>query len=383
MLLKELESLTCKARRYRGRLALSSGLMLVQSAAALVIPWLAARVTAVLTTAAESPAPALDSTFALMLILFAVYAVLGAGQSYLLASTGGHLSAELRIGLYDHLQSLPLEHHEGTRRGEALSKLYYDVDVVSGFLTGAIPNAAPILLTSAGALFMMVWIHWPLGCIAGLAIPSAFVVMKLAARRIRPLYHELGDAYGTAYASDEQNLSLLLLVKAFNRESSASSRYRHDALRVMDLSRRVSRVQILVKAIIEFVAVAGLVLLVWLVSREIVEGSLAASDLVAFFMYGMLLTRPAGAAVSMVGALQHALTAQARLDGVLGKDPEPESGALPEPRGVAGAIEFREVRFAYPGCEPVLDGLNVRIAAGKTWSSSARTARENPPWRGY
>jgi ABC-type multidrug transport system fused ATPase/permease subunit len=55
-----------------------------------------------------------------------------------------------------------------------------------------------------------------------------------------------------------------------------------------------------------------------------------------------------------------------RLLEFFGERPEPVGRGDQPLTGVRGDIEFRDVTFAYPGRPPVLNGFNLKIAAGET-----------------
>jgi len=52
---------------------------------------------------------------------------LSIGDGYLLARAGEHFVSALRVRVYDHLQSLPLEYHHDRRRADVLSLLTWDL----------------------------------------------------------------------------------------------------------------------------------------------------------------------------------------------------------------------------------------------------------------
>ena len=96
--------------------------------------------------------------------------------------------------------------------------------------------------------------------------------------------------------------------------------------------------------------------------RELTMGALIAAGMLA----GRALA-PAGQIVGLLMQYQGARTALESLNKVMDKPVERPAGAsFIQRRELKGDIEFRNVRFAYPGRDdPALDGVSFKIAAGE------------------
>ena len=356
-----LKSLFADALPYRWPLALACILMLVQSATALTVPWLGGELTLTLLDNEGGAFASSRTIFMLLVLVFAIQALLSAGDTYLLSRTSEHIVSALRVRIYDHLQSLPLEYHHDRRRGDVLSLLTRDVDVLSGFITGTLVSVVPLVLTLCGAWILMARLDWFLACLAGLLVPLLIVIVKLFGRHIRPLSKEVSEAHASAVAIAEENLSLLPILKAFTHEREAAAQYQKQSQRVAALSNRLHIRLSILQPIMGFLAASGIVALLWLASCE-----LAPAALVSFFMYGLLLARPMSGLAATWGEIQHARAAMERLSEVFRVRPEPLSrGARPLPP-VKGSIVFEGVTFRYRDREPIFENLDLEIAAGET-----------------
>jgi len=221
-----------------------------------------------------------------------------------------------------------------------------------------------MVLTFCGAWILMLRIDWLLAGLAGLLVPLFVVVVMLLGRRIRPLSREVGEAHAAAVTIAEENLGLLPIVKAFTREREVSDRYRAQSHRLRGLSNRLHLILSTLTPMTRFLAVTGIIVLLWLGS-----GELGPAELVSFFMYGLLLARPMSGLAATWGATQHARAAMERPDEVLRVQPEPfETGDRPLTT-VEGAITFEGVTFAYDERGTVLKDLDLEIAAGETGAS--------------
>lgn len=357
----ELASLVADALAHRWPLALASILMLAQSAAALTIPWLAGELTLTLLDNASGVFHSSRWIFVSMLLVFAAQALLSIGNRYLLARTGEHIVSALRLRVYDHLQSLPLTYHHGHRRGNLLSLLTRDVEVLSGYITGTLVSIVPLALTFCGAWILMLLIDWRLGCLAGLLMPLFFVVMKLIGRHIRPLAGEVSEAHAHSVAIAEENLSMLPIIKAFTRERETGERYRDQNRRIVALGNRLHLVLSTLQPAMGFVSACAIVGLLWLASTE-----LAPAALVSFFLYGLFMARPLSGLATVWGSTQHARASMDRLNEVIRVQPEPISSTVRVLPRLRHSIVFDHVSVCYAGRAPVFEGLVLEVAAGET-----------------
>jgi ATP-binding cassette subfamily B protein len=348
---------------YRNALLFCSVLMVAESAAALAVPWLGGRLAEGMLS---SQVIDTGSVLLALLALFALQALLKFGNSYLLNRSAEHILADLRIRLYDHLQALPLGFYHQRRRGDVLALLTYDVERLSGFLTGTVLSVIPLLITVAGALLFMFRIDPLLSLIAAVLVPLFYLLMKVIGRRLRPLASQLQEAYAGAVSIAEENLGMLPAIKSFTRESQESARYQRQVQEILSLSKRQEAIYAALGPSVQFLAAAGIVLVLWLAGDRISGGNMGPGELVTFLLYTGLLTRPVSALADVYGQTQTARGALERLMGVFTERPEPLTQLGHELETVRGEIEFRAVSFAYPGRPPALADVNLYIRAGET-----------------
>ena len=362
----ELRALFAFAVPYRRTLVLCVLLMLLESAAALAVPWLGGRLAgALLPTDGNDAAPIVPVLVA-MLALFVLQALLKFGNTYLLGEAAERIVSDLKVRLYDHLQALPMSFFQQRRHGDTLALLTRDVYVVSGYLGGTALSVVPLLFTVAGALYFMFRLQPRLAGLVMLAIPLFYLVLKVVGRKLRPLAARLQDEHASAIAIAEENLGMLPAIKTFTREAQESVRFRSQIDRILHLTRRQLRIHAALDPMVQFIAAAGIVLLLWLTGAELQGGRMTPAELVSFLLYAQLLTRPVAGLAGVYGQTQTARGAMSRLLVALEEPREPAADAGRELPSVRGTIDFEGVSFAYPGRPNALDGVTLHIDAGET-----------------
>ena len=354
------------ARPWRGTLMLCGLLMVAETAVLLTVPWLAGRFADSLLARLAGAGAWLPLA---LIGLFALQALFRMASAFLLSRTAEHVLADLRTRLYDHLQALPLAWHQQRRKGEVLSLLTHDVSQLSGFITGSLLGVLPLLLALVGAFVAMMQIDTRLTLAVVLALPVFYVGVKFMARRVRPLARQWQDAYSRTLSTAEENLGLLPAIKVFTREALESARYREAVLQELAVSSRQRPVQSLMGPATQFLAAAGIVLLLWGLGLGTVQRS--PGEMLSFLLYAGLLTRPFSGLADLYSQVQYARGALERLGGVLDEPIEGGTaarggGAAPDLPPVRGDIAFDDLHFAYPGRAPVFSGFSLRVQAGET-----------------
>ncbi len=346
---------------WRNTLAVCVLLMLAETGVALAVPWLAGQFAGQLLKGLAQSGVVL---LAVLLVLFALQSSLKFVSTWLLGRTAESILADLRTRLYDHLQALPLAYFQQRRHGEVLALLTNDVAHLASYISGTLLSVVPLLLTVAGATAMMLRIDARLGLVVLMMIPLFYLVLKVMGRRLRPLSSQLQQAHADSVAIAEENLGMLPAIKSFTRETLESARYRDKIRSIVHLSNQERLIYAALGPVVQFLAAAGMLLILWQLSLPAAGRSPA--EMVSFLLYAALLTRPISGLADVYGQTRQVHGALERLRAVLTEPPEPSGAGGQTLAGARGEIAFEGVHFAYPGRPAALDGVNLHIRAGET-----------------
>ena len=341
-------------------LVLVMALMLVQSMATLLQPWLAGTLTNRLMDG--------QGFGRLLWVLFGLVcaqALLGFVVSIRLQRVSGRLMADGGSLVYTRLQALPLAWHQERSRGDVLTLLTGDIYRLSGYATASLVPLLPLLFTFIGALAMMFRLAPQIALAVAILMPLLFVLLKLIGRKLRPLGQASMQAWADQGALAEQNLELLPLIKAFATGGLEARRYGAKCEAVFSTEMRRARLQGAIMPAVQIAGAGVVLLLLGTAGHAIVRDGMGAGALVSLFLYGLVLVNPISQLANVYGATQSALGAAQRLADALSASPETDAGTHSDmPRD--GDIEYRDVAFAYPGRTPLLQGFDLAIRAGET-----------------
>jgi len=348
------------ARPWRAWLALGSVCLLAESALQLTMPWFAAQFVRVLLQ--HQPPTML---LAAWLGVVTLQTCVSIGRSQLLGRIGSRMTAELTNAVYDHVQSLPLHWHQHLSRGEVLALLLSDVYQVNSFLTGVAVPVVPLLLTAAGALFLMLQIEPGLTWLVAIAAPVLTVLVKLLTRELRPLGRAALQARASRHALVAQNLAVLPMIKAFTREAQESQHHRQRTASVLDLELHMVGARSLITPLVRWLIAVTVLACVWVGATRVTSGALTTPALVRLLTYGLLMAQSLSQLAGVWGQVQQGRGAVQRLMATLAHAPEPDWGRQVLPQ-VRGDIRFENVQFSYPGRTPILNALDFHVLAGET-----------------
>src|SRR5438309_3417949 len=96
-------------------------------------------------------------------------------QTYLTGWVGERILADLRIGLFRHLQRLSLGFYERTRAGVIISRLTNDVEAIDQLVTDGVTTLVQSTLTLTGTAIILFILDWRLALATLAVIPGMSV----------------------------------------------------------------------------------------------------------------------------------------------------------------------------------------------------------------
>ncbi|QXJ21885.1 ABC transporter ATP-binding protein [Actinomadura graeca] len=342
------------ARPHRRLLYAFLALSVVMAVLAVATPVLAGRVVDAIVDHSAS------STVVRLAVLIALLALaeggLGLVNRWLSARIGEGLILDLRTAVFDHVQRMPVAFFTRTRTGALVSRLNNDVigaqRAFSDTLSGVVSNLVMLVLTFG----VMVGISWQITVLALLLLPVFVLPARRMGTRLARLEREAAahDAAMSTQMTERFSAPGATLVKLFGRPSRESAEFAARARRVRDIGVRTAMVQHVFITALTMVSALALALVYGLGGWFSLRGSLDAGAVVALALLLTRLYAPLTALASARVEVMSALVSFERVFEVLDLEPlvaeKPGAGTVPD--GPV-AVEFDDVRFAYPSADKV------------------------------
>jgi len=160
------------------------------------------------------------------------------------------------------------------------------------------------------------------------------------------------------------------VVRAYNQQGHEIERFSEANREYVRRNRVLIRLQGLFFPSMTLFLGFGSLLVLWIGSRHVIRGQITLGEFVAFNAYLVMLSWPMIAFGWVTNILQRGMASWKRMLDVLDAIPDIDDRHVTEAGRTApmtGAIEIRDLVFAYPGTErPVLEHVSLKIAAGQT-----------------
>ncbi len=278
--------------------------------------------------------------------------------------------ADLRDRVFAHLQRLPLSYFQRTKTGDLMSRLTNDILAVRelmGFGSLAIVDAVVVILFS---LTLMITIDPWLTLWSMMAMPLIPIVVRYFGREIFRSSRETQERLSSLSAYVLENFSGIRVVQAYAQEQNQIDGFDRINTEYRSKTMWLATLWGIFWPIMQVMAGTAAAVVLWLGGRQVLQGSMTLGEFVAFNGYLAMLTWPLMAIGYTANQYQRGTAALSRIAEVLDVPVSPRYQAAVSSNGgaaIEGAIEFRNVTFAYEGGHaPVINKLNLKIAPGTT-----------------
>ncbi len=278
------------------------------------------------------------------------------------------LMLDIRRRLLRHLQTLSASFHHGNRKGETLHRVEQDVDQICALGGHTLAALLRIAVLSSLTILIMSVLSWQLTLFVLPLIPLMLLLRRFSQPHLRRASDRAQTANGRRVAFLQDHLFSILQVQLLNRGAGERRRFTklsRDGLEAA-MSRQARELQLSFSSQLALVTASALVL--GFGGHQVLAGALTIGGLVAFYSYLTRIFQPMESAVEMYSQLQRAAASIRRVRALLqtrSQVAEPDEPRRWSRRSGPLTVELQDVRFEYQPDQPVLDMLQLSIAAGQ------------------
>ena len=365
-MLKQLKPLLPYARRYRRRIAIGLSLVVVSNIFALSWPYLLKLAIDALETGIS--AAGLAGWAAAIVVLALIGGAGRFGMRMYLNAVSRRIEADLRDDFYGHLSRLAPDFYQRVPTGEIMSRATNDILAVRMVAGPAVMYLLNTTVVAIIALSMMMWIDLRLTLLA--MLPMLFVPPTVIyfGREIHKRFEAIQAQFGRLSTMAQENLAGARIVRAYVREDTQAEEFAEHNREYLRRNMRLVRIWGLFFPGLMFITGLAAVIVLWIGGRDVVFARITLGDFVAFTFYLMLLIWPMIALGWVVNLFERGAASMGRIQAIMDEVPSIRDPEFPaEIDSPAGAVEFADVGFRYPGTERwVLRNVSFRIEPGQT-----------------
>ena len=290
---------------------------------------------------------------------------------YMVSWIGERVVADIRIGLYRHLVSLPPSFFEDNLAGEIQSRVTTDTTLLQTVIGSSFSFALRNSLTFVGGLALMFISNIKLSLIVLAVVPFIVFPLIYFGRKVKKLSRESQDQVASVGAWAGESLQHIKVVQAFTREDMVLAQFSRSAEGAFNVAQKRIQQRAILIALVMILVMGAIAGMLFVGGSDVLQGQLTGGELSAFVFYAIMVAGSLAAVTEVYGEVQRAAGAAERIQELMSTQSPIQSPIETSlSKGVTNncdLIEFDDVSFAYPSRPDrmALTGLNLNIKTGE------------------
>ena len=300
-----------------------------------------------------------------IILLYIVKGFFAYGQSYLMSFVGEKVVANLREGLYAHLQKLSLSYFDRTATGLLMSRIINDVNLIQGAVSNSVTGFLKDSFTIVGLIGVIFYRDWRLAILAMLVLPIAVLPIVKFGKKLRKISTQSQKTMAEISIHLHETLSGNRIVKAFGTEDYEIKRFSDRVRKFFQLTMKDVSIKSMSSPIMEFLGGIGIAAIIWYGGYNVIKGQSTPGTFFSFLTALLMLYEPIKHLSGVNNTIQQGMAAAVRVFEILDLKEE-----IQDPKGaqvitgIRQGIVFKKVSFGY-GNDWVLRDINLEVKAGE------------------
>ncbi|MFA4843584.1 MAG: ABC transporter ATP-binding protein [Candidatus Margulisiibacteriota bacterium] len=308
-----------------------------------------------------------------IILLYLLKGIFTYGQEYLSYRVANRVIVDLRVKLYEHMQTLSLDFYGQWHTGELTSRMMNDIALLQTTILTSFTAIIPQTILLIGLLGYIFWLNWRLSLLTLISLPLIVKVIQMFAGELRSISERAQQKTADITAHVQETVSQIRVVKSFTMEKAESAKFRQENNKGFDIAMRAVQILSTQSPVVALLQATATVGIVWYGGLEIINGHLTLPQLISFATALGIMTDPGNTLSKAFSQIQQGMASVKRIFEIIDTKPtvadSAQARALPKS---AGLVDFRTVSFAYDQ-EPVLKDINLTVAAGESLALVGRT----------
>lgn len=300
----------------------------------------------------------------LLIILIALMQGIGSFLgNFFLAQVSLGLVHDLRIALFNNLLTLPNRYFDSHNSGHLISRITYNVTMVTGAATDAIKVVVREGMTVVFLFATLLWMNWKLTLVMLAILPMIGVMVSSASKKFRKQSKKIQAAMGDVTHVASETIHGYRVVRSFGGETYERNRFLSASKENTSKQLRMVKTSAVYTPSLQLVIYSAMAVLMFLVL--LLRGDASAGDLVAYITLAGLLPKPIRQLSEVSSTIQRGVAGAESIFEQLDEEPEVDRGTL-EREAVSGHLQVRNLDFVYPGTDKrVLHDINFAVEPGQ------------------
>jgi ATP-binding cassette subfamily B protein len=278
------------------------------------------------------------------------------------------VSFDLRQAFFHTLQQQGAEFFAQFSIGDMMTRAVADISLIQRLISmGTILLIILVYATVVGFGFMLYYSPW-LTLLLLPPMPLVFVYAQYSAKAMGIASEQVQDRLSDIGTHTQENLSGIRTIQAMVQEDNEIRRFAATNQAYADVFYEQGRVNSAMGSWMPSLAAICSLTILGYGGNQVLEGTLAIGDFVAFFMFVNMVVQPFRVAGFIINLFQRAGVASRRLFEVFDRPAEiTDNPMAAAPVEIVGSLRIEALRYRYPGAgSDAIDDLSMAVAAGET-----------------
>ena len=298
--------------------------------------------------------------------LFFLQSFMGLAQQLLLTSGALKTLRDLRVELFASLENKPSSFYDHVAVGRVMTRITNDIDNLFNLLTSFIQHAGDFVLFFLALAFMLSFTV-ELTLVGLMVIPLAAAATFLFRRAIKQIVRLVRDSVSSMNQYMQEDLMGIEVVQLSGREERNYEEFQERNKENRKQEFRAINPETAFDIFNMSLSSIATAAIIWFGGGMVIQENITLGTMILFNQYLNMMIGPVTALGNLFGVLFRAMASGERIFQALDWDErlhEPEK-AVELPERLRGDIEFSNVNFAYPGSDPILKDVSFKIESGE------------------
>ena len=272
----------------------------------------------------------------------------------------------MRQSVFDKLMRLPVGYFDRHQAGDIISRVSYDIDVISTCMATDVVAILTSLVTVIGSVIMMFSISLPLSAVVLFSVPAAVIYTAKMRKITQPRFVQRSKNYGIMNGFVEEMLSGQKTIQAYAYENRVEERFHRINTNAADAYYEADRYGVTIGPTMGSINNITLSLIALLGSVLYMGGGITLGSISSFVLYSRKFSGPINEIANVINELFSALAAAERVFTLL--DEEEELTDVDNAKvltDVRGDVRLDHVAFGYDPDRTIIHDLSMRADAGR------------------
>ena len=289
------------------------------------------------------------------------------GLNYLMQWIGQSVLYDIRIKLFEHIQSQSMSFYDNNPVGRLVTRVTNDVEVLNKMFSSGLVMIVADFLLIFWIIGFMFYTSFELALITLTILPVLIVVSFIFRYKIRGFFRKIRLQVAKINAFLNQFISGISTVKLFSQERNKFEEFDRINAENKDLHLRTIFYFALLFPMIEILNAIVLAMILWYSAGNILGGVMTVGILIAFIQYFEMFFRPVRDLSEKYTTLQSAMASAERIFKLLDTDEKlKDREDAVKLEKFKDKIEFRNLSFRYEPDKPVLENVSFDVKKGET-----------------